>query len=1110
MKLIKNKSKIAFVLSFLIILLSLTFIVSAKTTFINPAEGFNLSINNTIFISNSGLVGIGNINPNVTLDISGDANVSGILHASGVNVSGAVQATTFIGSGSSLTGLTTGHPWNSSGTNVYLNDSTASVGIGTVSPLSRLHINDSSAEGALTITNVSGTTIFFVNGSSGNVGVGTTNPVETLSVTGNFSVSGNFSFVGGLAVGGDLMGVDGVGPNAVSSGWVDDGTVVRLIDSTNSVGIGTSSPNEALEVIGNVRVSGSINATNLNTTGQTILAYSSGNVGIGNTIPNNTLDVSGNANVSGILHASSVNVSGTVEATTFIGSGASLTGISSTTPPWNSSGTNVYLNDSSASVGIGTSSPNANYKLEVFGNVSINGTVNITAGGIIQTPGNPFKVGGIVAASDANDVYVSGKYAYVVSSITGDDLEIFDISDPKNIVKVGGVDAASSAWGVYVSGKYAYVVTSSTDDDLEIFDISDPTSPVKVGGVNAASQGNDVYVSGKYAYVVTDSSGDDLEIFDISDPTNPVKVGGVGAADDAVTVYVSGKYAYVGTFATGDDLEIFDISDPTSPVKVGGVGAGDRATGVYVSGKFAYVVSEAGGDDLEIFNISDPTSPVKVGGVAAVASASGVYVSGKYAYVATGSSGDDLEIFDISSSTAPFKVGGVAAASSLLGVYVSGKYAYVVSGASGDDLEIFDIGGIDAPGANIGDISASTIEVTENVDIGNNLYVRTALNVGPGGILTDGPLSVTSNISVIGNVNISGTGSGIIFPDGTSQITAAVAATNDSLWNQSGSDIYLKDNSGNVGIGTSSPTELLVVAGNVNITGDLVVDDGGGIIVGHTAQITANFLSEFQVLGTGDEDGSAIIGRFGTSTAAARLDFLKSRDTSIGSFTIVNDNDEIGTIGFLADDGVDHSTQTAKLQIEVDDASPAAGDIGAAFVWFQMPGGGGALTETMRLTAAGNLGIGTSSPTHQLHVVGDANITNNLYLGQNLTDLAENIFSAEDVSAGDVVVISDDMKVIKSYKAYDKKVVGVISTAPAATFGGSMGNVPLAISGRVPVKATDENGPIEPGDLLTTSSMLGHAMKCKDYEKCFGNIIGKAITPLEQEQGIVTMMIMLN
>ncbi len=35
----------------------------------------------------------------------------------------------------------------------------------------------------------------------------------------------------------------------------------------------------------------------------------------------------------------------------------------------------------------------------------------------------------------------------------------------------------------------------------------------------------------------------------------------------------------------------------------------------------------------------------------------------------------------------------------------------------------------------------------------------------------------------------------------------------------------------------------------------------------------------------------------------------------------------------------------------------------------------------------------------------------------------------------------------------------------------------LALTGRVPVKITGENGAIEPGDLLTTSSTPGHAMK---------------------------------
>ena len=35
----------------------------------------------------------------------------------------------------------------------------------------------------------------------------------------------------------------------------------------------------------------------------------------------------------------------------------------------------------------------------------------------------------------------------------------------------------------------------------------------------------------------------------------------------------------------------------------------------------------------------------------------------------------------------------------------------------------------------------------------------------------------------------------------------------------------------------------------------------------------------------------------------------------------------------------------------------------------------------------------------------------------------------------------------------------------------------VALAGRVPVKVTDENGPIQKGDLLTTSGKPGYAMR---------------------------------
>ena len=52
----------------------------------------------------------------------------------------------------------------------------------------------------------------------------------------------------------------------------------------------------------------------------------------------------------------------------------------------------------------------------------------------------------------------------------------------------------------------------------------------------------------------------------------------------------------------------------------------------------------------------------------------------------------------------------------------------------------------------------------------------------------------------------------------------------------------------------------------------------------------------------------------------------------------------------------------------------------------------------------------------------------------------------------------------------------------------------LALLGRVPVKATTENGPIRIGDLLTvSSSKAGYAMRCLVAKECEGVIIGKAL-----------------
>lgn len=136
------------------------------------------------------------------------------------------------------------------------------------------------------------------------------------------------------------------------------------------------------------------------------------------------------------------------------------------------------------------------------------------------------------------------------------------------------------------------------------------------------------------------------------------------------------------------------------------------------------------------------------------------------------------------------------------------------------------------------------------------------------------------------------------------------------------------------------------------------ITDVNRMIVGNATGITTANDNDVQHLGTDNAGSSITLGRFSNTTASGHIDFVKSRNASIGGNTIVNDNDILGELRWYPADGADFATQAAIMHVEVDDASPAAGDIGTAFVWKNMPGGGGALTERMRLAADGTLTIG--------------------------------------------------------------------------------------------------------------------------------------------------------
>lgn len=114
-------------------------------------------------------------------------------------------------------------------------------------------------------------------------------------------------------------------------------------------------------------------------------------------------------------------------------------------------------------------------------------------------------------------------------------------------------------------------------------------------------------------------------------------------------------------------------------------------------------------------------------------------------------------------------------------------------------------------------------------------------------------------------------------------------------------------------------------------------------------------------------------------------------------------------------------------------------------------------------------------------------------------DLAENYISSQILESGDIVMPASDgnnQAVMKTSQEYQSQTIGIISAKPGVTLNSDATTdtthpnlYPMALQGRVLVKVTSQNGPIAAGDILTTSSIPGVAMKATKN----GTVVAKAL-----------------
>lgn len=244
-----------------------------------------------------------------------------------------------------------------------------------------------------------------------------------------------------------------------------------------------------------------------------------------------------------------------------------------------------------------------------------------------------------------------------------------------------------------------------------------------------------------------------------------------------------------------------------------------------------------------------------------------------------------------------------------------------------------------------------------------------------------------------------------------------------NLGSESYSSAHMTINSsGDVGIGTDSPNTTLDVSDNgTQLVGNLNYtvlarhsSMSRGVVLGHDGGAAAGFISAYGASndlifathnGTAygermrlDHDGNLAIGK--SDSVMSELGDTNTKLTIYNSSyagvlelggDISTNGALVGSIWFSNENNADDTNVDAdtKLVGTIDVRSVTsdsnADDDSGSYMVFKTKGEAAALTEAMRIDSTGKVGIGTTSPTVDLHVAGHVKIDNNLTVDGNTT-----------------------------------------------------------------------------------------------------------------------------
>jgi hypothetical protein len=326
----------------------------------------------------------------------------------------------------------------------------------------------------------------------------------------------------------------------------------------------------------------------------------------------------------------------------------------------------------------------------------------------VSNPTIPYAIGYALLPYRPRDITISNGLAFHACFNTG--VTILDVTIPSAPFEVGQFGGNNCADEVEVSGSYAFVDAYRS---FLVFDISLPFYPQEIASIHFGSI-RGLTLGGDFIYLIQERT---LHAIDVCDPYNPETVSSQDVSGSCTDIIARDGYLYMVSTAGG--LQVFDLSDPGSPALAGSYEFYNTHN-ITLDDQIAYITAD---EILWVIDITVPETPELITTYDIGVDGYEMDVYADVLYLACDD--EELKLIDVSDPGTPFEVDSYIAPDHIYYVHFDGRFIYLSCGYTG--LQILEnnywvsweeVGYYNTPGS-----ARNMTIVDENIYLGDDTYL---------------------------------------------------------------------------------------------------------------------------------------------------------------------------------------------------------------------------------------------------------------------------------------------------------------------------------------------------------------------------------------------------